>query len=301
MVKRALIVMMIIALMVPVGQAMAAETTTATEIEVTFSPLHYLVDGVEYAPQIDTKDKQKLQGFLYNNRTYVPIRFVSNILYQSVEWDGALSKVTISAPDPSVDSELVSRTVNNPKIEPVDGSKLKKEKITVSFRDLVYEMNGKRVDSPDENLRGFIFKGSTYVPLSFIYESLGYKPDWDKVTRTITATSSAEQLAYKKIVKAANAETEKIFDDVYDVIWKNIVGPVLAGKPTDEEKKVLREKGEGYLADGLVLLNAALKKFEANVKESGFSAEVVTKYEIYYEKEEARYRGIGDQFLGPKE
>lgn len=51
-----------------------------TQIEVAFKELKFMVDGVEKEPS-DGK------AFIYEDRTYVPYRFVSESLGQRVEWD----------------------------------------------------------------------------------------------------------------------------------------------------------------------------------------------------------------------
>ncbi|UKS25348.1 NPCBM/NEW2 domain-containing protein [Paenibacillus sp. HWE-109] len=52
-----------------------------SSIEVYFRSLIYKFDGIE---KIDSENNK---GFVYNNTTYVPLRFISESLNKTVEWD----------------------------------------------------------------------------------------------------------------------------------------------------------------------------------------------------------------------
>jgi foldase protein PrsA len=58
----------------------SAAYASATQIEVVFKNIKYMFDGVE-------KKSTQGQGFVYNNTTYVPLRFVSEALGKKVQWD----------------------------------------------------------------------------------------------------------------------------------------------------------------------------------------------------------------------
>ncbi len=51
-------------------------------IQVSYHPLNYVFDGQTKAPPADQ------QGFVYDNRTFVSLRFMSEALNKKVTWDG---------------------------------------------------------------------------------------------------------------------------------------------------------------------------------------------------------------------
>ncbi len=62
----------------------------ANMIEVHFVPLKYFYNGFELKPV------QGEEGFIYEGRTYVPLRFVSENLGKDVAWDGDTYRIDIT-------------------------------------------------------------------------------------------------------------------------------------------------------------------------------------------------------------
>ncbi|MCR2803510.1 copper amine oxidase N-terminal domain-containing protein [Paenibacillus soyae] len=56
--------------------------------------------------------------------------------------------------------------------------------IDVFFKDLKYIFNGES-QLPEPDKEGFIYKGTTYVPIRFVGEALGKEVGWDELTETI--------------------------------------------------------------------------------------------------------------------
>lgn len=67
----------------------AAYAATKAKIDVYFLPLKYYFDGVQRQPSEHNK------GFIYNNTTYVPLRFISESLGMPVHWDGKTYSIYI--------------------------------------------------------------------------------------------------------------------------------------------------------------------------------------------------------------
>jgi foldase protein PrsA len=69
--------------------------------------------------------------------------------------------------------------------------------IDVAFRSLKYMFDG--VEKAPTDGKGFIYEGSTYVPLRFISETLGKKVEWDEENETIWIGNNPKHVlaAYK--------------------------------------------------------------------------------------------------------
>jgi len=67
------------------GVAYAASTT----INVDFKNIKYYFDGEQKEAPADN------QGFIYNNTTYVPLRFLSESLGKEVTWEGATESIYV--------------------------------------------------------------------------------------------------------------------------------------------------------------------------------------------------------------
>gem|GEM_PF-7067664 len=90
-------------------------------------------------------------------------------------------------------------------------------KIEVSFENLKYLIQGKQVQA-DAKAPGFIYKGTTYVPLRFIGESLGQEVIWDGKSKTISMTGKggnpstdvAVKEAYQKEIESMQAQIDSL-------------------------------------------------------------------------------------------
>ena len=96
-----------------------------------------------------------------NNRTLVPIRFVTEAVGADVEWDPTTRKVTI--------------TLNGNKVELYIG------------KNTAY-VNGipRKIDPNNPKVVPVIIHNRTYVPIRFIMEAFGATVEWDPKTRTVT-------------------------------------------------------------------------------------------------------------------
>lgn len=204
--KRWLAVLLGAALMFASVPASAAETA---EIKVNFAPLHYVVDNVEYQPPDDQR------GFIYldQERTYVPLRFVANILNKYVHWDPQTFTVTVSDPEAKdwteIRKHLDEYRIAESVIEPVAPGSLEAETITVSLADVTYVFNGETV-AADSETPGFLYNGRIYVPLRFIYSAFGFEPEWDGETYTIRTETDADRLHYETLVKETDVKLREL-------------------------------------------------------------------------------------------
>lgn len=74
-----LLILMVMLLAFFMGMAYASSSTET--ITVNYLPLKYYFDGLQKRPA------ENQRGFIYNNTTYVPLRFIGEALGKEVEWD----------------------------------------------------------------------------------------------------------------------------------------------------------------------------------------------------------------------
>ena len=67
---------------------------TSSTITVLYSPMKTIVNGKEYTPDND------MIPFIYNNRTFVSLKFIGEALGKDVTWDQAANAAVISDPIP---------------------------------------------------------------------------------------------------------------------------------------------------------------------------------------------------------
>ena len=294
--KKLLLLFVIIALLLPAGQALAADA--AKEVKVNFAPFHFVMDGVEYA----TPNNQL--GFLYINDkkqslTYVPFRFVATMMNKTVVWDAKTLTVTVNdpkAPDwEGIRKYLDNQALKDSKIGPVDKALIKPASIKVNLTKVNYVFNGKSI-APSADAPGILYNGSLYVPLRFMYESLGYVPKWDAATYSITASSTAEQIKFRSIVIASDRKIADLFAACTDEMLLMVdelkipVISILNKKITDEQRAQLLEKGEPILAKYKAELDVLLGDLTKQLEEAGFTTEFEGQYREKFDALEQQLR-----------
>jgi len=153
--------------------------------------------------------------FIYNNTTYVPLRFVSYALQKSVSWDAKNVKVTVAEPNSSelvVIKEYLMNAMNG------NNTPAATKNITLNSVKASYGFNGTAKSVP-AGLSSYLLNGSLYVPLRFLSESVGTEINWDQKGMTITAFSSTYTMQ--------NPDTTT--DNYTDPTGKN---PSASAKPT---------------------------------------------------------------------
>jgi hypothetical protein len=162
----------------------AKKDSAIVPIQVNRVPLNFIVNGQLYL----TPNEQ--EGFVFNNNTYVPLRFAAYTFGQDVRWDADTYTVTIGNPT-QVQQEIISNynTQNRRELSekvPSGTNKGKAVKLDVSMKPVKYIFsNEEKIPSSDRP--GIMYQGTLYVPFRFFSESLGIKLDYDGKTRSITA------------------------------------------------------------------------------------------------------------------
>ena len=114
-----------------------------------------------------------------NNRTLVPVRFVSEALGADVKWNGNLRQVTV--------------TYNNKVIKLVIDQK------TITVDNQTQEMDTKAI----------LKESRTFVPLRFVSEAMGADVEWDGANRTVVI-----KLKSKIINELKNLTKQQIVDEL---------------------------------------------------------------------------------------
>jgi len=268
--KRWFAAILALALMLPAATAMAAPEQVTVSGR---SMMHFVVDGVEYAPPEDQS------GFFYDGGkyTYVPLRFVAHILGKDVSWDNAAKRVTISEPKndevrAEIEAYKKAQKVADSVIEaagPVTWETLPIEVVP----NVKYVIFGNEVQ-PAAETPGLMVNNRIFVPLRFVSENLGYQVGWDKTTLTI-AIQVAE---VDRIVNKYREMAEQIKGDTIDeamAILKDLglnAADVLMGRASEEQMAELRK----VAAEWLPGLEQRLNDFIAEMKKELTDAEQPT-------------------------
>lgn len=130
-------------------------------------------------------------AFMYQNRTYIPIRFISYALQKSVKWDQKTSKVTVSEPT-AAEKESLAKLLAGAAAggkQPEAGKSLTIKPVQAT---LVFDGQSKALPT-GQSL--YSYNNSIYVPLRFMSEAVGTDIKWDQKTNSITGESAAYKAA----------------------------------------------------------------------------------------------------------
>ncbi|MDD7363867.1 MAG: copper amine oxidase N-terminal domain-containing protein [Peptoniphilus sp.] len=120
---------------------------------------------------------------IQNNRTLVPIRFISEELGYKVTWDDRDRTISITSKTSSSDNVLLA----------------------VGSRDALVKGSNKKMDTPAR-----IINNRTFVPLRFIAEAFSQQVDWDSINRTVIIGEG--YTAPKVIVPPGTIVPEYLYD-----------------------------------------------------------------------------------------
>ena len=129
------------------------------------APIQILVNGIHI--------RNEVPPFIENDRTLVPIRFISESLGYQVKWNNSEKSVIIS------DSKLGN--------------------VVLYIGKQSYMVNGINKVS---DVSPMIRNDRTFVPLRFIAESFGHDVGWNNETRTVTVNEKGYIEAQKQIEKS---------------------------------------------------------------------------------------------------
>ncbi|OMD98677.1 hypothetical protein BSK54_21995 [Paenibacillus odorifer] len=297
----------------------ATNKAATNTIKVQSMNVNMIFDGVSIHPPAGQ------YVFMYNNTTYVPLRFISYALQKSVAWDDKNVKVTVAEPS---NSELV--VIKEYLMNATNGNSTSAAAKNIALNQVKasYVFNGATKALPIGQ-SSFILNGSLYVPLRFLSESVGHNISWDQKTKTITAVSKAYQEQAPNgstnndngkgpspvatpaptdttgapggtgATGGGSAGTGKVS---YETITSDTEAKLTALKnqsqstlmsigfeylgATDEaSKKSIKEKGLQQLASFTASFNSIVADTEQKLNNNGYSTEIISQYKSEFESQ----------------
>jgi len=157
---------------------------------VEFAPMHFVFDEAQYEPPADQK------AFIYEGRTYLPIRFVGYLLNKHVEWDQGTYTVSLSEPTEEQAAEIAAYRDSyrvEREILPIDPKQIAIREIRVGIRQVTFLFDGEaKSPKPEQGVPGIFYQQRLFVPLRFLTEAAGREIAWDPQTYAVRAARAAD-------------------------------------------------------------------------------------------------------------
>lgn len=309
----------------PLSASAAATTTNTTnaKTESTNSSDSIKVQSMKVKLIFDGVDMQPPAGqyvFMYNNTTYVPVRFISNALQKTVAWDAKNLKVTVAEPS---SSELVVLKEYLMNAANVKNSSSVTKSLVLNKINASYVFNGSAKPVP-AGQSSYMLNGSLYVPLRFLSESAGNNISWDQKSKTITATStgykdqtnsnssssngstpsatsapgategsgaaggsSTEAEAGKVSYERITSETEAKLNALQAQSQSTLMGTAFEylAATDDATKSSIKAKGLQQLSFFTASFNSIVADAEQKLNKNGYSTAIISQYRSEFESQ----------------
>lgn len=307
----------------------ASASAVTDSIKVPTMNVKMIFDGVTMQPPTGQ------YVFMYNNTTYVPLRFMSYALQKIVSWDAKNVKVTVAEPSSSelvVIKEYLMNAENGSRA--VAASKnIVLGKVRVSY---VFKGAAKTVPSGQGS---YLLNGSLYVPLRFLSESVGNSISWDQKNKTITASSPAYQAQQPQATPGATGnpptssspsaaapapssgaaagggssgsgkvtyeqitgDTEAKLNALRDQSTSTLMGLAIEyvnAKDDAAKKAGLVAKGKQQLASFTASFNSIITDAEQKLNSNGYSTDIITQYRATFEAEMQKGMALAEGMAG---
>lgn len=277
-------------------------------IRVSFAPLHFVYDGIEYVPPADQR------AFIYEGTTYIPIRFMSYLFDKAVVWDGDTYTVSVEEPNKEesimIQEYKLNTMARDSEITTVDKSKITYTNIEVIYRNVTYVFNGIESEGPAEP-SGLFFNDRIYVPFRYFGNMIDLEIDWDDKTYTISAESAeykqalelmeavyettrsqtqgasgtgsetVEAARYDKIIASVEQSIASLQSEAEDFYFSLLLQYTKA--KTVAEKAQFIETGRSKLSEYDQRFADLMGALRNELSENGFSTEQADLYEEEYE------------------
>ena len=168
---------------------------------------------VDNSPVIFTDVKP----MLINNRTFVPVRALSESLGAKVDWDGNNQIVTITKLE-TRPTKIMFTNNNTEQTYPQTYYTTMLQinsNILVSYKDFT-----QLTITSDENMdvTPVIIEGRTMLPARYVANSLGYEVEWDEKTRTVICTFTGLLKEESEQEKIVHTETNPLNTDIVKTV-----------------------------------------------------------------------------------
>nr|WP_315023668.1 stalk domain-containing protein [uncultured Aminipila sp.] len=192
---------------------------------------------------------QRVYPIVYNGSTYLPVRAISALMNEDIQWDNYSKTVyigkTLANPNKSKarkSSENKGAAQGFDKEDYVEPT-WKSAQVTVSVRPditIMYDFEAQKfTDASGNNIYPIVYQGSTYLPVRSISVLMKEPIEWNNVEKTVIignkeekCQEEAEPTIYTKRLKA---EFESAIE-IYDQATTNIVN---LQKTTDAAMKIM--------------------------------------------------------------
>lgn len=280
-----------------------AASAASTNIKIKTQPIKLTFDG----QALKLPDGQ--YSFIFEGRTYVPIRYISYALQKSVNWDGA--KASISEPTEkelaALKKQLQLAAAGSQK--PQTSAEIKIQPIKAS---LVFD--GKAAALPAGQTI-FGYNGSIYVPIRFLSESVGTQIGYDPVTKTVSGesaayraeqgggvvlpgtgggtgnTGGAVKLTYEQITANAEAKLAALKASCQATLM-DIGLQYLAASAADQPK--IKEKGLQEVNNCSAKFEVIMSETTASLTANGYKTDIIAQYRDAFNKELEAGREIAE-------
>jgi foldase protein PrsA len=163
--------------------------------------------------------------------------------------------------------------------------------IEVAFRNLTYMFDG--VEKTPTDAKGFIYEGTTYVPLRFMSDSLGKKVAWDDATSTIWVGNNPNQVVatytggtvtkgefdaffnLKALLDSAYASSKDNIDYQTSVLKELVTNRILYSRASEADQEAAKKSAAAQVAAWKQQMG--VDKFQADLKNAK-----VTESDIQY-------------------
>ncbi len=117
-----------------------------------------------------TSSGKAVYPIIYQNRTYLPLRAIGELMGKNVNWDASTKTITIAGNRTSTSSNKPNPSVGKQSIMVEE-----RADFTIIVGDTVQQFTG----AFGETLNPLLYEGSTYLPLRAISEIMGSDIQWD--------------------------------------------------------------------------------------------------------------------------